>query len=89
MEIIKFTKYESGNIMGFLDIKTSEGFEMKGFKLINGEKGMFVGAPSQKGKDGKYYDLVWIPKELNQQLLALASNEIDLTAEQSNGDVPF
>mgnify|MGYP003146117687 CR=1 FL=1 len=85
MEIIKFTKYESGNIMGFLDIKTSEGFEMKGFKLVNGEKGMFIGAPSQKGKDGKYYDLVWIPKELNAELLELASNQVDL----ANDEVPF
>ena len=86
MEVIKYTKLDNGkNIKGFLTIKTSEGFEMKGFKLVNGEKGMFVGAPSQKGKDGKYYDLVWIPKELNAELLELASNQVDL----ANDEVPF
>ena len=52
---------------------------------------MFVGAPSQKGtdKDGneKWYDMVWIPKELNEQLVDLVANEVDLA--QDSNPVPF
>ena len=86
MEVIKYTKLDNGNnTKGFLTIKTSEGFEMKGFKLIEGENGLFVGAPSQKGKDEKWYDMVWIPKELNEKLVELASTQIDL----GNDELPF
>ena len=91
MEIIKFNKLDNGGkVKGFLTIKTSEGFEMKNFKLIDGENGLFIGAPSQKGKDQdgneKWYDIVWIPKELNQTLLDLVANEIDMS---DSNPVPF
>ncbi|KAF0151591.1 MAG: hypothetical protein FD143_1724 [Ignavibacteria bacterium] len=47
----------------FFDIQTAEGIVIKGFKLINGTHGLFIAPPNQKGKDGKYYDSVVIPKE--------------------------
>ena len=86
MKIKDFRKLDNGGkVKGFLTIVTSEGFEMKSFKLIEGENGLFIGAPSQKGKDQdgneKWYDTVWVPKELNQTLLDLVANEIDLSAD--------
>ena len=46
MEIINFRKLDNGGkVKGFLTIKTSEGFEMKNFKLVEGENGLFIGAP--------------------------------------------
>lgn len=36
-----------------------EGIVIKGFKIVKGEYGGFVSWPSQKGKDGKYYDQVY------------------------------
>ena len=96
MEIINFRKLDNGGkVKGFLTIKTSEGFEMKNFKLVEGENGLFIGAPSQKGKDqdgnDKWYDMVWIPKELNQELIDLASNHIDPASDMSSqsSDDPF
>ena len=90
MEIINFRKLDNGGkVKGFLTIKTSEGFEMKNFKLVEGENGLFIGAPSQKGKDqdgnDKWYDMVWIPKELNEQLVELVANEVDL----ATSEIPF
>ena len=92
MKIKDFRKLDNGGkVKGFLTIVTSEGFEMKSFKLIEGENGLFIGAPSQKGKDQdcneKWYDTVWVPKELNQTLLDLVANEIDLSADAN--PVPF
>ena len=96
MEVTKFTKTnDSGNLKGFLTIKTSEGFEMKGFKFMDGQNGLWVASPSRKGKDDdgndKWYDIVWIPKELNQTLLDLVANHVDLTADSptTNNPVPF
>ena len=92
MTIKDFRKLDNGGkVKGFLTIVTSEGFEMKNFKLIEGANGMFVGAPSQKGtdKDGneKWYHMVWIPKELNQSLVDLVANEVDMS--QDSNPVPF
>ena len=90
MTIKDFRKLDNGGkVKGFLTIVTSEGFEMKNFKLIEGANGMFVGAPSQKGTDKegneKWYDMVWIPKELNQSLIDLVANEVDL----ATSEIPF
>ena len=90
MTIKDFRKLDNGGkVKGFLTIVTSEGFEMKNFKLIEGANGMFVGAPSQKGTDKegneKWYDMVWIPKEVNDQLVELVANEVDLTTSE----IPF
>ena len=52
-------KGEWGKIRAFFDMKTEEGFILKGFKLINGTNGMFVGFPSQKGQDDQYYDTIY------------------------------
>ena len=49
-------KGEWGKIKAFFDLRTEEGFVIKGFKLIHGINGLFVGNPSQKGNDGEYYD---------------------------------
>jgi len=94
MKVKDFRKVDMGSLKGFLTIVTSEGFEMKGFKLIEGQNGLFIGAPSQKGSDengaDKWYDQVWVPKELNEELLNLVSQELDgddLTSDDPQ--VPF
>ena len=88
MTIKDFRKLDNGGkVKGFMTIVTNEGFEMKNFKLIEGANGLFVGAPSQKGTDKegneKWYDMVWIPKELNEQLVDLVANEVDMNQESN------
>ena len=48
-----------GKIRAFFDLRTEEGFTMKGFKLVEGINGLFVGFPSQKGSDDEYHDTIW------------------------------
>ena len=45
---------------------------VKGFKLVQGINGLFVGFPSQKGNDDEYYDTVWAEKDLREELSQLA-----------------
>ena len=94
MTVTDYRAVNKGSLLGFVTVVTSEGFEMKGFKLIDGPNGLFVASPSVKGTDNdgndKYYDQVWIPKELNQELLELVSNSVDAPAmSQDNPQVPF
>tara|TARA_B100001250_G_C19592736_1_gene697079 strand:+ start:187 stop:540 length:354 start_codon:yes stop_codon:yes gene_type:complete len=65
-------KGEWGKIKAFFDLETEEGFTVKGFKLVQGINGLFVGFPSQKGTDDEYYDTVWADKELRESLSQLA-----------------
>ena len=64
-----------GKVKAFFDVENS-GFEMKGFRLVEGINGLFVSMPSQKGKnqqgEDEWFDTVWIEKELRDQLNQLA-----------------
>ena len=65
-------KGEWGKIKAFFDVTTEEGFVIKGFKLVQGINGLFVGNPSQKGSDDEYYDTVYADKELKEELSQMA-----------------
>jgi len=88
----------TGNTKAFIDLQTEEGIIIKGFKLVQGPTGLFVGAPSEKGKDGKWYESVMIPKELKEDLNSMAQKEYhnlrtdsaDLSRPEDEGpDLPF
>ena len=66
------TKGSWGKIRAFFDLQTKEGFTIKGFKLVEGINGLFVGFPSQKGSDDEYYDTVWADREVKEQVNQLA-----------------
>lgn len=73
MKISRMNPFEgSGKTVAFFDVETEEGFNMKGFTLVEGDNGLFIGAPREKGKDDKFYDRVYVPRELKEQLTELA-----------------
>ena len=51
MKIERMNKGSWGKVRAFFDLATSDGFIIKGFKLIEGINGLFVSMPSQKGND--------------------------------------
>jgi stage V sporulation protein G len=69
----------SGKTAAFLDIQTNDGIVIKGFRLINGSNGLFLSSPDQKGKDGKYYETVTLPKEMKADLEKMAIEEFNKT----------
>ena len=103
MKIKDMRTGEWGKIRAFFTIVTSEGFEIKGCKLVDGQNGVFVSAPQEKNKkNDEYYDTVWIPKEVRPELEKLASQEYSphnqvesgnveqaSLTETNDGDVPF
>ncbi len=84
MKISRMNPFEgNGKTVAFFDLETEEGINIKGFTLVEGQEGLFVGVPREKGKDDKYYDRVYIPKEVKEKLkeLAIAKyNEIKTSA---------
>lgn len=94
MKIESMRKGEWGKILAFFDLITSEGFTIKGFKIVKSpDGGFFVGFPSQKNKDDEYHDSVWASKELKQQVNLLAHNTyndgVEEVVAESDSDLPF
>ena len=62
----------NGKLAAFFDVQTDDGIIIKGFRLINGPKGKFISPPSDKGKDGKYYESVILPRDIRDNLEKIA-----------------
>ena len=85
MKIINMRKGNWGKLTAFFDVATDEGFIIKGFKLVNGINGPFVGFPSQKGNDDEYYDTVWLTEEVRESMREKLNK---MATEEYNKDVP-
>ena len=73
MEIERMTKGSWGKIRAFFNVKVN-GFTIKGFKLIEGINGMFVGVPSIKKEDDSYDNIVIIDKDVIVDLQKIAND---------------
>ena len=65
---IKIYPFDSGEPDSFLrayaDVTIDHAILIKGFRVLTSQNGgLFVGFPSRKGKDGKYYDMVELKSE--------------------------
>ncbi|MFN3694331.1 MAG: septation protein SpoVG family protein [Ignavibacterium sp.] len=77
MKIIRMNKINGGKTLAFFDIETDDGIVIKGFRVVDGNNGKFIASPDEKGKDGKYYETVILPKEMKSQLEKLAIAEYE------------
>lgn len=81
MKVIRMTRIntDGGKTAAFFDIQTPDGITIKGFRLVSGTNGLFISPPSDKGKDGKFYDNVILPKNLKEELEKMAIDEFQKT----------
>jgi stage V sporulation protein G len=64
------------NLKAFADVSFAGVFIVKGIKVVEGKNGLFVSMPSEKGKDGKWYNIAHpLTREFRDSL-----NEIVLQA---------
>ena len=85
MKIMNMRKGSWGKLTAFFDVATDEGFIIKGFKLVNGINGFFVGFPSQKGNDDEYHDTVWLTDNVRESLREKLNK---MAVEEYNKDNP-
>ncbi len=45
-----------GPIKAICDVSIADQFMVKGFRVVEGKNGLFVGVPREPGKDGKWYN---------------------------------
>ena len=89
MKINRMTKGEWSKIRAFFDLETSDGITIKGFKIVEGSSGLFVGFPNQKNKDGEYNDTIFADKTLKQKVNQLALEHYNQSVSSQSDDIPF
>lgn len=77
-----YTTKNSSKIKANVNITIDDKIVIKGFKVAEGKKGLFVSNPSIKSTDGKYYDTCYIldestRKSLENKILDEYSKKID------------
>lgn len=75
--------------MGDVILRSDEGtLVMKGWKVINGSKGLFATPPSVKGKDDKYSDLIISPSKEDTAFMDEIRRSLVSAYEAGTGGVP-
>lgn len=86
MKIVRMNKMNnpSSKTSAFFDVETDDGIIIKGFRIVNGSNGLFISLPDQRGKDGKFYDTVILPKEMKDSLEKIALEEYNNMQKQND-----
>jgi stage V sporulation protein G len=82
VEVMRMRRMDGeSSLKAFADVSFAGVFIVKGLKVIEGKNGLFVGMPSEKGKDGKWYNKVHpLTKEFRDVL-----NSIVIEAYENEG----
>ena len=88
MKINRMKVGSYGKIKAFFDLELDNSIVIKGFKLIEGKDGLFVGNPSQKNAQGTYDQLTFVPKDVGEILKKVALSYY-ATQEQPSNEMPF
>ena len=79
LEVVRMRRFddEASKVKAFVDVAIGE-FIVKGLRILQGQKGLFLAMPREQGKDGRWYNCFY-PKttEAHQAL-----SEIVLSAYQ-------
>ena len=58
-----------GSLKAFCDLAIGEMLLVKGLRVVEGKKGLFVSMPRQQGKDAKWYEsVVALTKEAKDEI---------------------
>ena len=82
LEVKRVIKLEgNGTLKAFCDVAINGSFLIRGVRVVEGKKGIFVSLPREQGKNGQWYDTVSpLTKEAKEQLSKLV-----LEAYSANG----
>jgi len=59
LEVSRIHKLDgASSTKAFCDLSVLDSFVIKGLRVVEGEKGLFVSMPREEGKDGKWYNTV-------------------------------
>jgi len=66
------------SVKAFVDIAVNDSFLLKGLRIVQGKKGLFVSMPREKGSDGRWYEVVSLLDPLvRQEVFSLVLKEFE------------
>ncbi len=86
MTVERINKFDGeGPTKAFCDVAIAGSFLIKGIRVVEGKKGLFVGMPREQGKDGHWYPTV-IPltQEIHQQVSEVVLSTYQAGVEPSD-----
>ena len=70
IDVYPFKGKKKSNLKAYVNVEFDEEFVVKGIKVLDGKKGLFVSMPASEGKDGEFYDIAFpITKEFRESLV--------------------
>lgn len=74
IEVVRIIRLDNGGpLKAFCDLQFGDDFVMKAFKVVEGKDGLFVGMPSEVGKNGRWFN-TFMP--LNNEFKTAIENAI-------------
>ena len=74
IKVIKIHRLtQEGAVKAFVDIGINDAILIKGVRVVEGKKGIFVSMPAEQGKDEKWYERV---RCLNQDIRTIISQKV-------------
>lgn len=72
LKVVRLHRYDGeSKTKAFADIAIGD-FIIKGLRIVQGQKGLFLAMPQEKSKDGKWYNVFYpVTKEARQDLADL------------------
>jgi len=69
LQVVRLYRLDGeSKVKAFADVSVGD-FIIKGLKVLQGEKGLFLSMPQEKGKDGKWYNTFFpVTKEAHKNL---------------------
>lgn len=66
-KIYRFNEYNNNSkLVAFVDLMVDDKLVIKGWRLINGTKGLFLANPSERDKNDKNWDIVFFNVPLDK-----------------------
>jgi len=70
VEVLKINRIEGdGSLKAFCDVSLFDTLVIKGFRIVNGKEGLFVGMPRRLGNDGKWYETIKLLNRDTKQVI--------------------
>ncbi len=74
VKIIKIHRLaQAGRIKAFVDLGINDALLIKGIRIVQGKKGLFVSMPTEQGKNERWYERV---RCLNQDVRSLIVHKV-------------
>ena len=63
IEVVTIKRIEDSKVKAFASILINESYVIKGFRIIEGSKGLFVGMPQVESKNGRWHNIFSVIKD--------------------------